>query len=112
MHSISMTTREELWAEYQRRPRPPNIGDIIDGVSLGEVDDDVQDVLGSWEMGADLGVWKVAALGRAVANLERILPLIAPEETRQYFALVSALGRSALDSLAQGELGTGPSTKQ
>lgn len=106
-----MNTREELWAEYQRRPRPPNIGDTINGVSLGEVDDDVQDVVGSWAMGADLGVWRVARLGRAVADLERILPLIAPEETRRYFALVSVLGRSALDSLAQGEFGTGRSTK-
>jgi hypothetical protein len=102
-----MNTREELWAEYQRLPRPPNIGDTINGVSLGEVDDDVQDVLGSWGMGADLGMSRVATLGLAVANLERILPLIAPEETRQYFALVSALGRSALDSLAQGEFDTG-----
>jgi len=50
-------------------------------------------------------------LGLSVANLERILPLIAPEETRQYFTLVSAPGRSALDSLAQGEFGTGRSTK-
>ncbi len=106
-----MNTREELWVEYQRRPRPPNLGDTINGVSLGEVDDEVQDVLGSWGMGAELGLWRVARLGRAVADLERVLPLIAPEETRQYFTLVGALGRAALDSLAEGEFDTKTSSK-
>ena len=96
-----MNTREKLWAEYQRRPRPPNIGDAIAGVSLGEMDDDVQDVLGSW--GPQLDAWRVARLGRAVANLERVLPLITPPETRQYFDLVSALGRAALEAIANGE---------
>ena len=96
-----MHSREELWAEYQRRPRPPNVGDTIQGVSLGEVDDDVQDVLGSW--GPQLDAWRVARLGRAVANLEAILPLITPGETREYFLLVGALGRSALEAIADGE---------
>jgi len=107
-----MNTREELWAEYQRRPRPPNIADTISGVSLGEVDDDVQDVLGSWGMGAELGVSRIAKLGQAIANLERVLPLIRPEETRQYFALVSALGHAALESIAQGEFDVRGSSKR
>jgi hypothetical protein len=83
-------SREELWAEYQRRPRPPNIGDTIAGVSLGDVDDDIQDVLGSWEMGAGIGLWRIARIGLAVANLERVMPLIPSGEGREYFALGAA----------------------
>ena len=97
-----MNTLERLLAQYQVTPRPPDIGDSIAGVSLGDVDDDVQDVLGSWGIGADLGLWKLARLGRAAADLERALPLIHREETREYFTLVRALARSALDCIADG----------
>ncbi|MGH7549048.1 MAG: hypothetical protein ACREMM_12900 [Gemmatimonadales bacterium] len=109
MYSDPMNTREELWADYQRQSRPPNIGDTISGVSLGEVDDDVQDVLGSW--GPQLDARRVARLGRAAADLERVLPLIAPQETREYFALVSALARAALDAIAEGEFVRGKTTQ-
>ena len=99
-----MNTVEKLWTQYQVMPRPATIGDTIAGVSLGQLDDDVQDVMSSWGMGPDLGLWRVAQLGRAAADLERILPLIEHEETREYFTLLRALARAALNAIADREL--------
>ena len=99
-----MTSLEQLWAEYGRRPRPPDIGDTVDGARLGQLDDDVQDVLGSLGMGPDLGLWRVAKLGRALAEIERVLPKIESVKTREYFSHVVVLSRAALDSIAQGDL--------
>jgi hypothetical protein len=97
-------TLEALWAEYSRRPRPVHIGATVDGVRLGELDDEIQDVIGSLGMGPDLGLGRVARLGLAVADAERVLPAIPPGEKREYVALLAALGRAALASLVRGEL--------
>ncbi len=95
-------TLEALWAEYARRSRPAHIGAAIDGVRLGELDDEIQDVISSWGMGRDLGLSRVARLGLAVADAERVLPATAPGEEREYVALLAALGRAALVSLVRG----------
>ena len=102
--TIPVNTREELWTQYQATPMPPHIGDTIDGVRLGDVDDEVQDVLSSWSVGPKMPLSKVASLGRAAADLERVLPKINDHQTQRYFSLVRALARSALDSIAAGEL--------
>lgn len=94
-------TLEALWAEYARCPRPMHIGATISGVRLGELDDEIQDVIGSWGMGPELGLGRVARLGLAVADAERVLPAIPPGENRAYVALLAALGRAALASLAR-----------
>ena len=92
-------TFDALWAEYARRPRPPHLGATIGGVRLGEVDDDIQDVVASMGMGPELGVSRVARLGLAVADAECVLPMLPQGETRDYFILLVAIGRAALTSL-------------
>lgn len=96
----TMMTLEALWAEYSRRPRPAQIGATIGGVRLGELEDEIQDVITSFGMGPEFGAWRVARLGLAVADAERVLPAIPPGEDREYVALLAALGRAALASLA------------
>lgn len=93
-------TFEALWAEYSCRPRPAHIGGTVDGVPLGELDNEIQDVISSWSMGPDLGLWRVARLGLAVADAERVLSATPAGENREYVALLAALGRAALTSLA------------
>ncbi len=100
-----MTTLDALWAEYARRPRPPQLGATVDGVRLGEVDDEIQDVITSnFGMGVDSGLWRVARLGLALADAERVLPAIPAGETREYFVLLVAVARAALESIVRGEL--------
>ena len=36
-----MATFAELWADYGRDPRPGNLGDCVEGVWLGELDDEI-----------------------------------------------------------------------
>jgi hypothetical protein len=51
-----MSSVQELWHAYGRDRRPANIGDRIGVVVLGELDDEVQDVVGSYiGMGAEPG---------------------------------------------------------
>ncbi|HTE45249.1 MAG TPA: hypothetical protein VK636_08420 [Gemmatimonadaceae bacterium] len=99
-----MATFSELWAAYGRDPRPANIGASINGVLIGELDDEVQDVAGSYAgLGADVGAWRAARLGLALERITRVLPLIEPENTRAYFERLASLARSALAEIANEE---------
>jgi hypothetical protein len=99
-----MATLDVLWAEYQRRPHPANIGDEVAGARLGELDDDVRAAVGSYRaMGAEVGAWHVAQLGLALADVERLLPEVTPATTREYFARLADLARAALEAIARGD---------
>ena len=92
---------EELWAEYQQRPRPGNIGDHVSDASLGELDDDVAAAASSYaDMGEDVPGWHVARLGLALADVQRVLPDIIPVSTQEYFTLVTALATVTLQAIA------------
>lgn len=99
-----MSALDALWAEYSRRPRPPNIGDVVGGVCLGDLEDEVQDVITSFAMGPELGLMRMARLGLAVADAERIRPTMPTGEAREYVTLLAELGRAALQSVADGDL--------
>ena len=93
---------EELWAEYQQRPRPGNIGDHVSDAGRGELDDDVAAAASSYAgMGEDAPSWDVARVGLALAALQRVLPAITPVSTREYFTLVAALATATLQAIAE-----------
>jgi hypothetical protein len=99
-----MATFQELFAAYSRDPRPANIGARVHGVVLGAIDDEIQDVAGSYAgLGAVIDAERVARLGLALADLTRVLPEIEPAETRAYFERLEALARSALSAIARPE---------
>jgi hypothetical protein len=99
-----MATLQELSLWYGRAPWPANIGDRVGGTVLAELDDEVQDVTGSYSgMGAAVGAWRVARLGLALGEITRVLPDIRPPATQAYFAQVAALARAALAEIAAGE---------
>ncbi|MFL5605136.1 MAG: hypothetical protein ACJ8AD_01700, partial [Gemmatimonadaceae bacterium] len=79
------------------------IGDVVDGVSLGQIDDEIQDVVGSYVgMRGDTSAWQAARLGLALAELTRVLPTIRPVATQAYFQRLAELARQALASIAEG----------
>jgi hypothetical protein len=91
---------EALWADYQQRPRPENIGDHVSGLSLGELDDDVAAAASSYaSMGEEVPGWHVARLGLALADLQRVLPADTPVSTREYVTLVAALATATLQAI-------------
>jgi hypothetical protein len=101
-----MATFQDLWFAYGRTPRPPNIGARVDGVLIGDLDDEIQDVASSYAaLGSELDAWRVARLGLALAEVTRLLPSLEPEVTRAYFDLLARLARSTLVELAKREPG-------
>jgi hypothetical protein len=95
-------TFENLWAEYQQRRRPETIGDRVANVVLGEADDDVAAAASAYAgMGEELSSYHIARLGLTLADLERVMPEITSETTREYFTLVTSLARAILEALAQ-----------
>lgn len=104
-----MPTFDELRETYERTPFPTNIGDTIAGVRLGELDADVQDVFDNWDLGAVLGLQRVARLGLALATTERVLLAIEPGEARDYVIMLEKVARAALKWLAEN--GDPPATR-
>ena len=99
-----MATFDELWGRYGRDRRPGNIGATIGGVAIGELDDEIQDVASSYAgLRREVGAWRVGRLGLALAELERLLPLVEPPATRAYCDRLAALARAALAEIATGE---------
>jgi len=102
-----MPTLDDLFGEYGRRRFPANIGDEVAGVRLGELDDEVQDVIGSYcGMGLEVGMWRVARLGLAYGDIMRVLPHILQEDTRTYFVWLADLARAGLESMRELDLTT------
>ena len=102
-----MPTLDELSREYGRRRFPANIGDEVAGIRLGELDDDVQDIIGSYcGMGLEVRIWRVASLGLAYGDIMRVLPHIAPDDTRTYFVWLAELARAGLESMRELDLTT------
>ena len=100
-----MVTFNEAWAAYSRDARPANIGGEVNGVRIGALDDEVQDIAGSYAgLREDVGSWRVARLGLALDQLGRILPAIEPAATRAYFERLAVLARAALAELADPEV--------
>ena len=100
-----MPTLDELSGEYGRRRFPANIGDEVAGIRLGELDDEVQDVIGSCAgMGLEVGIWRVARLGVAYGEIMRVMPHIASEETQAYFIWLADLARAGLESMRELDL--------
>ncbi len=96
---------QELFAEYNRRPFPANIGDEISGIRLGELNDEVQSIIGSYlGMGLDIGSWRVARLGLVYGDIMRMLPEIAQDDTREYFTWLAALAHAALESMCDRDM--------
>lgn len=99
-----MASFQDLWAQYSRDPRPANIGAVVDGVRIGDLDDEIQDVAGSYAgLRADLDAKRVARLGLALQTVTRLLPLLEPPATQRYFARLAALARSILAEIADRE---------
>lgn len=99
-----MAKFDELWAGYSRERRPANLGAWVNGVAIGDLDDEIQDVAGSYAgLRGKLGAWRAARLGLALAEVERILPGLEPAETRAYFERLAALARAALAEIASQE---------
>jgi hypothetical protein len=93
---------ETLWAAYGRRARPADIGARVMGVLLGDLDDEVQDVVGSYAgMRADAGMPRAARLGLAYGEIRRVLPGIERAETRIYFEHLAELANAALESMRE-----------
>ena len=99
-----MSTFDELWVAYSRDLRPDNIGSQVGGVRLGDLDDEIQDVAGSYAgLRQEVGAWRVARLGLALDQLGRILPSIEPPRTKAYFERLALLARAALGEIANEE---------
>ena len=99
-----MATAEELWSRYGRDPRPANLGAVIGGVRIGDLDDEIQDVAGSYAgLRRELGAWRVARLGLALAQVEQLLPVIEPSATKAYFERLAELARATLAEIAIDE---------
>jgi len=99
-----MATFNELWSRYGRDRRPANIGATAGGVAIGELDNEIQDVASSYAgLRRDVGAWRVARLGLALASVERILPLVEPPATKAYFVRLAELARATLAEIATDE---------
>ncbi len=98
-----MSRLEVVWSAFAHVPWPPNIGDTVVGVRIGELDDDVLGILSSYRaMGADIGPWRIAELGLALAELERIVPQLASPELKGYVTQLADVARAALEEMAGG----------
>jgi hypothetical protein len=99
-----MASFQELWQEYGRDRRPANIGAVVNGVRIGDLDDEIQDVAGSFAgLGSAIDAARVARLGNALDQLMLVLPSIEPAETRSYFERLARLARAALAAIATHE---------
>jgi hypothetical protein len=99
-----MAEFDDLWVAYSRDRRPSNLGARVNGVAIGDLDDEIQDVAGSYAaLRGKLGTWRAARLGLALAEVERILPRLEPAETVAYFERLAALARAALAEIASQE---------
>ena len=99
-----MATFDELWVTYGRDSRPANIGGQVAGIPLGDLDDEIQDVAGSYAgLRQEIGAWRVARLGLALDRLDQILPSIEPATTKAYFERLALLARAALGEIAEAE---------
>lgn len=96
-----MATFAELWSQYACDRRPANIGAVVDGVHIGDLDDEIQDVAGSFAgLGSELGAPLVACLGLALETVTHLLPRLEPVETRAYFERLALLAHTALAEIA------------
>lgn len=94
----------ELWLAYGLDARPANMGERVAGTLLAELDDVVQDAVGSYlGLGPALGNDRVARLGLALAELTRLLPVVTPPETQGYFKRLTHLARVTLEQVAEPE---------
>lgn len=99
-----MATFDELWFAHGRDPRPANIGARVDGVPLADLDDEVQDVAGSYAgLRREIGTWRAARLGLVLDQIVRILPVIEPPQTKAYFERLALLARAMLIEIANAE---------
>ena len=99
-----MSKLDDVWSQFAHAPWPPDIGDTVLGVRIGELDDDVFAVLSSYQgMGADLGQWRVAELGLALAELVRIMPQLTSPELKRYVTQLADVARAALEEMARGD---------
>ena len=97
-----MATFDELWAAYATDRWPDNIGDALDGVLLGELDDEVQDVASTYAaLGPELEAWRVARLGLALKGITQALPQLEPRATREYFERLATLAQVVLGEIAE-----------
>lgn len=94
---------DELWDAYGHRSRPSNIGDRFGSVALGELDDEVQDVVGSLVGVPYVPRGAAARLELAHVTIVRVLPLLTPELTQRYFEHVAQLAEAALAEIAKRE---------
>jgi hypothetical protein len=95
--SISPDLRFD-WFAYGNTPRPARIGDTLDGVRLGELEDEMQDVISSYFAGdGSLDVERRDRLALAQAATQRILPSVPDDPTRTYLASLARLAGKVLD---------------
>jgi hypothetical protein len=84
----------------RRGHSPSSIVITIDGVRLGELDDDIHEIVRTYsEMGDRIAPAHVARLALALADLTRVLPQIMPAATHEYFVMVESLARGTLSAL-------------
>ena len=99
-----MASFDELWTAYARDRRPGNLGARVNGISIGDVDDEVQDVAGSYAgLRSGVSAARAARLGLALGDIERVLPLLEPPETKAYFERMASLARAALVEIVRPE---------
>jgi hypothetical protein len=99
--SSDMAAFQDLWLVYGRTSRPANIGARVDGVLIGDLDEQVQDIAASFAaMGSAVSSARVARLGLALADIMRVLPSLEPEATRAYFDLAAQVARATLVEIA------------
>ncbi len=99
-----MASFQNLWFEYSRDRRPTNIGDVVNGIRIGDLDDEIQDVAGSFAgLGADIDAVPVARLGLALERVTGLLPSLEPADTRAHFDRLTRLARAALVEIRDRE---------
>ena len=86
------------WIAYGNTPRPARIGAALDGVRLGELEDEMQDVISSY-FGSDgyLDTERRDRLALAHAATQRILPSVPDVATRTYLASLAKLAGRVLE---------------
>jgi hypothetical protein len=92
-----------LWGNYCDGIRPRDAG-TVDGVRLGELDDEISAMVASYVGGAEgIAAPHAARLGLALADLTRVLPKIEHEATRRYFEMVESVARATLVAIRMRE---------
>ena len=86
------------WSTYGNTLRPARIGDALDGVRLGELEDEMQDVISSY-FGNDgtLDIVRRDRLALAHAATQRVLPSVPDVPTRTYLASLANLAGRVLE---------------